>query len=263
MTQLDDSAYLKTQYKTADNLNARIQLHERFSTNPYPWADWLFDHWALTAGSHILEVGCGAGYIWQQGQARIQPDWALSLCDLSPGMIRQSRQNLEHLGSQVDFTLADAQRLPWPGETFDAVIANHMLYHVPDRAQALAEIRRVLKPGGKLYAATNGDSHMGEIYSLMRQIDPDGVQRSPVPFSLDNGEAQLAPFFARVTIHFHDNNLAVTEAEPLLGYIFSAPRSSQLNQNREALVQLIEQQLAEQGVIHITKSVGLFEAEKA
>ena len=54
-------------------------------------------------------------------------------------------------------------RLPFEADTFDAVVANHMLYHVPDRAQALAEMQRVLKPGGQVYLATNGLAHLREL----------------------------------------------------------------------------------------------------
>src|SRR5262245_7631139 len=160
MDRLTNPTYLKSQYKTADNLNARIQLHELYSTNTYPWTDWLFDQWVLPAASRILEVGCGPAYMWPQLLERIPPGWEVILSDISPGMVGQAREALAGVGPQFRFAQSDIQRLPWLEGTFDAVIANHMLYHVPDRPRALAEIRRVLKPGGKLYAATNGDSHM-------------------------------------------------------------------------------------------------------
>jgi ubiquinone/menaquinone biosynthesis C-methylase UbiE len=57
----------------------------------------------------------------------------------------------------------DVQALDLPDAAFDAVVANWMLYHVPDRPRALAEIRRVLRPGGTLFSATNGDAHVREI----------------------------------------------------------------------------------------------------
>ncbi len=58
--------------------------------------------------------------------------------------------------TRVQFKEIDAQSIPFEDETFDAVIANHMLYHVPDRPKAIAEIKRVLKPGGRLIATTIG-----------------------------------------------------------------------------------------------------------
>ena len=55
----------------------------------------------------------------------------------------------QHLAAQLpvaDYAVLDLQALPFPEACFDAVIANHMLYHVPDRPRALAEVQRVLKP---------------------------------------------------------------------------------------------------------------------
>jgi ubiquinone/menaquinone biosynthesis C-methylase UbiE len=59
--------------------------------------------------------------------------------------------------------VADAAWIPLADGSMDAVIANHMLYHVSDRRRALAEIHRLLRPGGRLYATTNGLGHMAEL----------------------------------------------------------------------------------------------------
>ena len=75
--------------------------------------------------------------------------------------------------NQFTFHVADAQSLPFADATFDGAIANHMLYHVPDRAKALGELRRILKPNGILFAATNGERHLTEIGELLRQADAD------------------------------------------------------------------------------------------
>lgn len=261
--RLVDPTYLRSeQYKTPANLDARIQLHECFSTNSYPWPRWVLDRLQVPPGSQFLEIGCGPGYLWQQNLDRLPPDWKLVLADFSPGMLQQAQDNLRVKDSQCQFALADARWLPWREESFEVVIANHMLYHVPDRPQALAEIYRVLKPGGKFYAATNGSDHLVEIFALMQQIDPEIEARAPIQFGLENGGEQLAAFFPKVSLHHYNNDLRVTEVEPLLAYIFSFQRSSQLEQNVERLVNIVEAQMAAQGAIHITKSTGLFEAEK-
>lgn len=70
------------------------------------------------------------------------------------------------LGHRFTFAQADAQALPFRDASFDAVIANHMLYHVPDIPRALGEVRRVLKPSGFCYAATMGVANMREVDEL-------------------------------------------------------------------------------------------------
>lgn len=149
MGKMSNQQYLlDEQYRDASNLNSRITLHERFSTNPYGIFRWIFDHFDLPAGAHILELGCGSGQLWLKNLDRIPSGWSITLSDFSPGMLEEARGNLSQSGHPFAFQVIDAQSIPIEDESFDAVIANHMLYHVPDRAVALAEVRRVLRPGG-------------------------------------------------------------------------------------------------------------------
>src|SRR5262249_52405517 len=92
------SAYLRMhQYGDASNLNARIALHTRFSTNRYGWHRWVYDHLldALGPEACILEVGCGPADLWRRNEARIPPNWRITLSDYSPGMIAEARRSLQ------------------------------------------------------------------------------------------------------------------------------------------------------------------------
>ncbi|MCH8206807.1 MAG: class I SAM-dependent methyltransferase [Chloroflexi bacterium] len=102
----------------------------------------------MPAVSRILELGCGPAELWVKNIDRVPSAWRITLSDLSEGMVREARQNLQSGVSRFSFAVCDAQRVPFDDESFDAVIANHMLYHVSDRQRAYAEIRRVLRPGG-------------------------------------------------------------------------------------------------------------------
>src|SRR6476661_8545769 len=82
------------QYKTPLNLDARIQLHDRFSTNKYDWMLWVFDQFKLPATAQILEIGCGTGKLWHTNLHRIPASWTITLSDQSAGMLEQARQNL-------------------------------------------------------------------------------------------------------------------------------------------------------------------------
>ena len=181
MTKITDQTYLKTQqYHSSANLEARIALHRDFGTNPYDWQLWVFDQLELQPGLQILEMGCGPASLWRgnlagPGARRLPENTRITLGDLSTGMVSEARQNLEAADrSAVHFgyLIADVQHLPFPDAQFDRLIANHMLYHVPDIQSAAREFKRTLKPGCPLFAATNGDAHMVELHQLCQEFDP-------------------------------------------------------------------------------------------
>src|SRR5215210_5060005 len=101
--------------------------------------------------------------LWRENGERIPAGWTVALADLSVGMLEEARRQLRAPPRRFGLVNLDAQALPFALASVDAVIANHMLYHVPDRQRAYAEIRRALRPGGHLYAATNGGNSMREL----------------------------------------------------------------------------------------------------
>ena len=266
MSKFTDQQYLKTdQYRDSSNLDARVEIHRRFSTNSYGWMNWVFDHiFALPVNAKILELGCGPAYLWKENVSRIPSAWDITLSDLSSGMLDSAWRNLVVTGRAYNFKEIDAQSIPFADETFDAVIANHMLYHVPDKAKALAEIKRVLKIGGHFFATTVGDNHLKEITNWFRQIHKSEVWDSFANlFTLENGLAQLQPFFPNVTLSRYEDNLHVTELEPLVAYFHSGIRAGELSEGE--IVKLrsdLEKELREKGKIFIHKDSGLFEAVK-
>jgi ubiquinone/menaquinone biosynthesis C-methylase UbiE len=214
MPTITDQTYLlQDQYQDATNLDARVQLHLLFSTNKYGWQRWCFDQCALPADAHVLEIGCGPAHLWTMNLDRVPPGWCITLSDFSSGMLEQAERNLGSHTAAFRFEIADAQRLPFEANTFDAVIANHMLYHVPDRARALAEMQRVLKPGGTIYLATNGLKHLRELDDLQHRFDPQAdfgwSQLAPQFFSLDTSGAEVAQFFEDVHIVCYEDALNV------------------------------------------------------
>ena len=264
-------ALLQVQYRDGTNLNARIALHARFSAAAGDFHDWLFDHIALPPAARVLELGCGTGLLWSKVHRRVQPGWQLTLTDLSGGMLAATRAVFADLESaalrHAAYVRSDTQSIPFPSESFDAVLANHMLYHVPDIPRALAEVRRVLKRGGRLYAATNGDGHLAELAQLtvesgIAQVAPWSMTHTTA-FCLENGTALLAPCFAYVTRDDFADSLAVTEVEPLVAYVLSMNANlGRVDAAREdRLRAVIAQRIARDGAIHIAKSSGLFVAE--
>src|SRR5579884_2810231 len=159
--------WLAEQYRDGANLTARVELHRRFSTNPQGWLRWVFERLAALGPGALLEVGCGTGELWWANRERLPAAWRVVLSDRSPGMLAGTRDRLADLMPHAGWLVADAQAIPCADDAFDVVVADHMLYHVPDRPRALAEFRRVLRPGGWLLAATNGMAHLRELDELL------------------------------------------------------------------------------------------------
>jgi len=263
MVKATDRNYLADeQYRDAANLNARIALHQRFGTGEVPWHRWVFEQMDLPPQARVLELGCGPGQLWIQNRDRLPGGWAVTLSDLSGGMVEQARRNLADSAPLFSCVQCGAQALPFADSRFDAVIANHMLYHVPDRPRTYAEVRRVLAPGGRLYAATNGRDSMAELKALERALGIAGAAdftASPDFFDLERGEAELAAWFPHVELRRQEEELRVAEAEPLIAYVRSmgdgaAFTAEQLNRLRAQ----VEAEIRDKGAFRIGKVTGLF-----
>ena len=264
---VDNQRYLKEdQYRTSTNLEARIALHKRFGTNPYGWFRFVCDHLALQPGWRVLEVGCGPGSLWLDQKARLPEGIRLFLGDLSYGMATTARRNL---AGQVpaDFLVLDAQAIPFPAGFFDLVVANHMLYHVPNINQAASEIARVLRPGGRLVAATNGLRHMQELRDLLQRVLPltDLHTSQTRRFALENAAGILAHSFPEAQTYAYDEHLEVTEVEPLVAYVHSMgglyrPGMTDVEQPLEAEIR--RSFTESEGMFYITKSQGVVVGEK-
>jgi len=154
---------------------------------------------------------------------RIPHDLDIVLSDLSLGMLRDAQRNLRANQEPFDFAVVDIQAIPYEDGSFDAAIANHMLYHVPDRNQALSEVCRILRRGGRFYAATNGRGHLRELRELIKAFEP-GMAFGPedYSFSLENGVAQLSERFRDIRLCRYEDSLVVTEADPLIAYVLSS-----------------------------------------
>lgn len=264
--------YLRSdQYRDSRNLGARAALHRRFTVAAVAWMPWVFDRLDLQPGEWILECGCGPGWLWRENLDRIPAGCDVTLTDLSPGMVAEAEAALGSSRPVFHFQVANVEALPFEDSTFDVVIANHMLYHVPDRPRALAQVHRVLKPGGRFYAATNGRNHMRELWQMQQHLRLPGHQEQAPGimglgdvFSLENGREQLEPWFDTITLHRYDSHLAVTEVEPLLEYALSSTeaRARVTEAALAAARRYIEQTITSKGVFHITKDTGLFMAIK-
>jgi ubiquinone/menaquinone biosynthesis C-methylase UbiE len=261
MSNLEDQQYLlNEEYKSASRLKIRLQLLQRFSTNGIDYYRWIFDHFDLKPNSRILELGCGLGTLWQKNLDRIPADSIIILSDFSPGMLQEAQRNLHDSSPSFTFQIVDAQSIPFETAHFDTVIANNMLYHIPDRQRAFSEIHRILKLDGRFYASTFGQASFSAMGRLITHTNTN-LWAEPLGFSIENGAEQLSPWFTHVDLYPLEDTLAVTEAEPLLqmvriGIGGSQPDEKQFQQVQEE----VKRELMQHGVIQVEVQFGLFVA---
>lgn len=251
------------QYKNAKNLNDRIRLHEKYSTNSQGWFNWLFEKIDFSKVNRLLELGCGNGKLWQENKIDLR-NREIFLSDISEGMVEEVRNKL---GSDFNCIVADAEKIPFKDAYFDSIIANHVLFYLNDLNQGLKEISRVLKPNGVLYCSTYGKSHMKEITDIVQSFDSRIYLSNHSlydVFGLENGEDILKKYFTSVQRMDYQDSLEITESKPLIDYIMSCHGNQNeiLGPKLNEFKEYIEEILKKDGKIVVTKEAGLFKCTK-
>lgn len=251
------------QYKNAKNLNDRISLHEKYSTNKQGWFNWLFNQIDFSKVNRLLELGCGNGKLWQENRIDLR-NREIFLSDISEGMVEEVRNKL---GSDFNCIVADAEKIPFKDSYFDSIIANHVLFYLNDLNLGLKEISRVLKPNGILYCSTYGKNHMKEITEIVQNFD-SRISLSNHSlydiFGLENGESILCNYFSNVEKYNYQDSLEITESKPLIDYIMSCHGNQNeiLGPRLNEFKEYIEELLKNNGKIVVTKEAGLFVCRK-
>lgn len=260
MSKLQNEDSVKEQYDTSEHLKKRISIHELYSTNKQGFGNWIFSNYDIRKASTILELGCGTGEMWIDHVHDLSSDTTLVLSDYSTGMLETTKQNIGEV-SNITYRVINIQDIPYEDASFDIVIANMMLYHVPDIKKALQEVHRVLKPSGKLYCATYGEQGIMEhVVYLMK--DYVQVEKAQHAFTLQNGQAQLHQFFQSVQRLDYEDALDVRDVNDLIDYINSLTNMTAFHMlNRSILKEGLEKHM-KHGVLHVPKEYGMFVCEK-
>ena len=253
-----ENELVKNQYANDRNLLTRINLHEKYSVNKQGFGNWIFDQYQFKPGMRILELGCGNGGIWPERIKSIPERCELILSDVSSGMLEAANARVgNHDG--LTYHLIDIMDIPYEDHCFDVVIANMMLYHVPDIDRALAEVRRVLKQGGTLYCATYGENGLvrwlNDVfcdYHLDIQLN--------TRFTLQNGKGMLEKRFEYVRKLCYSDAFEILRTEDLVSYLFSMTSTGKLKDVPESEIFEMLNRKKTQGVIHIPKEYGMFAA---
>jgi SAM-dependent methyltransferase len=204
------------QYRTEDNLVARQSIYAYQKPRVDMWNRAL-DLAALQGDESVLDVGCGNG-AYLGTLARCGHSGMIVGADLSPGMLDAARARTKH----PRLMIADVQQAPFRDASFDLVMAMHMLYHAPDRALAIRELRRVMRDDGVTLVVTNSELHLRELDELITAAAGGEILLSNrMTFTLEAGEAELGAAFSRVERHDFPGELLVTDVQPVVDYVGS------------------------------------------
>ncbi|PRD40538.1 SAM-dependent methyltransferase [Phyllobacterium phragmitis] len=253
------------QYGDSRKLAARARLNSEYTIAEVGWFPWVAKQLSLEAGNSVLDVGCGPGWFWASTANDLPEGLDLTLSDLSPGMVAEAVERCQRLPFRsVAGQQADATALPFEDGAFDYVIAMHMFYHLPDPSKGIAELHRVLKPGGFLAVTTNGAGNMHELYGLTTAFGSPPFDPAGAAFGYDAAERRMRAQFGNVAMTQHPARLRVTEPEDVFMALTSYPPGdeadeAQLAAFRDAITEAFK---AGNGVLEVEKESGLFISRK-
>ncbi len=223
MSFATDAGYLRYQYGDADKLRIRYESHARYSTNNTPsFAEWLLAHVGASSGMTLLDAGCGPGVYHRTLTAN---GVRIIASDMSAGMVGATREQARDKHLDVRPLIADVQHLPFGAATFGRVMANHMLYHVPDQTAALEELRRVATPGARIVLATNAADNGARLYDL-HATACRAIGLTPSAMATDSFTLEHLPLVRSVLpsaqVFLREDAFAFPDADAAIRYYASA-----------------------------------------
>lgn len=161
-----------------------------------PWAPLLAAQGTLRTGERVLDVACGTGVLTKLVATQVGPTGHVVGLDLNPGMLARARASPPPDGAAIDWQEGDAGALPFDENDFDAVFCQLGFQYFPDRQQAAREMRRVLKPTGRLVALvwralvhSFGFATLAE--ALERYVSPAAAAIMRAPFVFGDSTDEL------------------------------------------------------------------------
>lgn len=199
------------QYGTAEKIAARARLHQNYTQAEIGWFEWVARQLPFREGAKILEIGCGPGWFWANAKIAFPANMELTLTDMSAGMVDEAERRCRALPfKNISAASANAEALPFADDAFDLIIAMHMLYHVPDQQRAIAEMYRVVRPGGFVAITTNDADNLAKLYELATAFGGEPHDPSGIQFSYARASQLMGAQFGNVQLTQHPARLRIT-----------------------------------------------------
>ncbi len=208
-----DPELVRREYADESRLGVRAALW-RQATGPDA-QQMALEAVAEVSPRRVLEVGPGRGELAERIMRELGA--CVRAVDRSERMVELTRAR------GVDAITGNVQALPFPDRSFDCAVAAWVLYHVPDVSRALAELARVLRPGGRLVAVTNGERHLHELWGLC-----NGHARPGLSFSAENADGCLLRHFTLVERRDARGTVTFPEREAARRYVAASPTRAHL-----------------------------------
>ena len=257
---------IKEQYKSDKNLNLRSNLHS-YNINKVDWDIWCFSQMNFIKNGRILELGCGPGKLWYKNKDKIDKSLNITLSDFSKSMLKIAKDRLKDIEHNFIYKEINAEDIPYEDESFDVVIAQHMIYFVPDIEKAIREIKRVLVQGGTFYVTANSCDSMAELNELAEKFAPNGGLNTngfSSRFDLEHGKEILKKYFKEVDVEILEGKIIVDDAKPVVSYKASTIQGSSIlvGETKREFTKYLENYIKENGNISITTKTCIFKAKK-
>jgi len=207
--KLNDPEVVRREYVDDRGLTARIALYTRAATG-VDAREAVLAAVGEVRPRRVLEVGCGTGELAERMTRELGVE--VVALDLSARMVELATSR------GIDARLGDVQSLPFRDRVFDCAVAAWMLYHVPDLDRGVAELYRVLRPVGRLVAATNGPGHLEEMWRLVGRLRP----RAESSFRGDNGAEVLGRRFESVEKREIEGTAFFADRDAVAAYVGSS-----------------------------------------
>lgn len=249
----------------SSNLYADIKLQDKFGSNTEGWYTWVFDHMDFKGNDKVLEIGCGNGELWLKNINKLENNANITLTDICEDMIRDAKENLKSEKYNFKFEVAEPSRLPYENESFDIVIADHILFYMRDLDSVLKEIKRVLKKGGYFYCSTMGNKNMNELEDLILGFSKNiRISRDKISnkFGLENGEKILGKYFKDINLNLYEDKLIINNYIDILEYIYSIPGTilEIVDTRKKEFENYVYEKIKKDKGINITINSGVFKS---
>ncbi len=236
MTQ-PNKLLIRQSYMETENLLIRQNTHAQYSNPKIDLSRWILTrHQSWRGNERVLDVSPANGLTFDSG-VDIFPEGQYIASDLSFKLLLGARHHPQ--AHHVHFLVSDTEHLAFADNSFDVVLANHMLHHVTDLHATLNELHRVLRPTGILIASTDSQYTMAEFDTLTRRAltllgrppksNDSFYSRFIEGFSLENGSRMLARHFRAVARHEIPSTFLFDDAKPVIKFLNSSRAARELS----------------------------------